>query len=96
MEINLITLSGIIMSILLGIIGFFLTRLINDVRRCSIETGKNKGRIDLIAKQQENDVKRIELTTQLELQALTKNVNQLSSNVQELVVILAQNGIKQK
>ena len=94
MEINVITLSGIIMSILLGIIGFFTARLVNDVRRCTIETGKNKGRIDLIAQQQENDIRRIEQNTQLELQVLTKTVNQLSTSVQELVVVLAQNGIK--
>lgn len=96
MEINVLTLSGIVMSILLGIIGFFTARLVNDVRRCTIETGKNKGRIDLIAQQQENDIRRIEQNTQLELQMLAKNVNQLSSSVQELVVILAQNGIKLK
>jgi len=96
MEINTITLAGILITILLAIVGFFLKRLIVDVKICIIETGRNKGRIDLIAKQQENDIKRIEASTQFELQALTKNVCKLSENVQQLVVMLAEVGIKKK
>lgn len=96
MELNAITLASLVITILLGIVGFFITRLINDVKQCIVETGRNKGRIDLIAKQQENDVKRIENTTQLEIKALAKNVSDLSNNVNELVVMLAENGIKRK
>lgn len=96
MELNALTLAGVIITLLLTIVGFFLSRLINDVKECIIETGKNKGRIDLIAKQQENDVKRIEESTQLELQTLTKNVCQLSDSVQQLVVMLAEKGITKR
>ncbi len=96
MEANTITLASIIITILLAIVGFFLTRLINDVKHVIIETGRNKGRIDLLAKQQENDVRRIEDATQCELQTLTKNVSTLSNNVNALVVMLAEVGIKKK
>lgn len=96
MEINTLTLASLVITVLLAIVGFFLTRLINDVKECILETGRNKGRIDLIAKQQENDVKRIEDATQCELQTLTKTVSNLSNSVQQLVVMLAENGIKKK
>ncbi len=88
------TLAGIVITILLSIVGWFISRLISDVKDCISETGKNKGRIDLIAKQQENDVKRIENSTKLELQVLTKNVCKLSDNVNDLVLLLAEKGIK--
>lgn len=96
MEINAIALAGLIITVLLTVVGFFLTRLINDVKYCIIQTGKNKGNIELISKQQENDVKRIEDATQCELQTLTKNVSNLSNSVQQLVVMLAEVGIKKK
>ena len=96
MEINAVTLASLVITILLAIVGFFLTRLINDVKHCIIQTGRNKGSIDLIAKQQKNDIKRIEDATQYELKTLTKNICTLSDSVQQLVVMLAENGIKKK
>ena len=94
MEINIMTLAGVIITILLSIVGWFIGRLLHDVKDCISETGKNKGRIDLIAKQQENDIKRIEDSTQQELQVLTKNVSKLSDNVNDLVLLLAEKGIR--
>ena len=96
MEIDAITLASLVITILLAIVGFFLTRLINDVKHCILQTGRNKGSIELIAKQQENDIKRIEDATQYELKTLTKNICALSDSVQQLVVMLAENGIKKK
>lgn len=96
MEISTITLASLVITILLAIVGFFLTRLINDVKHCIIQTGRNTGKIDLVAKQQENDIKRIEDATQFELKTLTKNILTLSDSVQQLVVMLAENGIKKK
>tara|TARA_R110001632_G_scaffold76073_1_gene172716 strand:- start:14089 stop:14376 length:288 start_codon:yes stop_codon:yes gene_type:complete len=94
MEVSTLTLATVVITILLTIVGFFLTRLINDVKHCIVQTGKNRGKIDLIAKQQENDIKRIEDATQCELKALTKSFCILSDSVQKLVVMLAENGIK--
>ena len=88
--------AGTIIALLIGIIGFFIARVLNDVKKVIEETGKNKGRIDLVARQQENDIKRIEERTQIELNNLTKNVCTLSENVNNLVVILADNGLKKK
>ena len=74
--------AGSIIAILIAIVGFF------------VETGKNKGRIDLINAQLTNDVKRIEERTASELKTLTNNVNVLSENVNALVLCLAQKGVK--
>ena len=86
--------AGTIISFLIGIIGFFIVRLLNDVKRVILDTGKNKGRIELVARQQENDIKRIEERTQLELENLTKNVSLLTENVNALCTMLAQKGIQ--
>lgn len=94
MEKSVLTLAGVVITILLSIVGWFISRLIHDVRDCITETGKNKGRIDLLAKQQENDIRRIEDSTQQELQVLTKNVCKLSDNVNDLVLLLAEKGIR--
>jgi hypothetical protein len=96
MEVSVLTLAGTIIIILLSIVGWFMSRIISDVKECINETGKNKGRIDLIAKQQENDVVRIEKSTNSELQNLTKKVCLLTDNVNALVLTLAENGIKTK
>tara|TARA_R110002050_G_scaffold98085_1_gene203802 strand:- start:24 stop:314 length:291 start_codon:yes stop_codon:yes gene_type:complete len=96
MDFSAITLAGLVITILLTVVGFFLTRLINDVKYCIIQTGKNKGNIELISKQQENDIKRVEDATQKELKILTLNVCKLSETIQQLVVMLAEVGIKKK
>tara|TARA_R110001632_G_scaffold62542_1_gene150148 strand:+ start:535 stop:825 length:291 start_codon:yes stop_codon:yes gene_type:complete len=96
MELNAVTLAGLVITILLTVVGFFISRLINDVKHCIIQTGRNKGNIELIKKQQENDIKRIEDATQKELKILALNVCKLSENVQNLVVMLAEVGIKKK
>lgn len=86
--------AGSIIGLLLMIIGYFLNKLIHDIRKTQNECGKNKGRIELVEQQQINDIKRIEDRTQMQLSALTENVQKLSQNVNELVMILANNGIK--
>lgn len=94
MDDQIVTLGASILGILIAIIGFFISRLINDLKKVVIDTGKNKGRIDLVAKQQENDIKRIEERTTLELCNLSKNVKNLTENVNSLVSLLAENGLK--
>lgn len=80
-----IGISGTLITILLGIIGFFLSRLISDVKSVIEETGKNKGRIELVEQQQQNDVKRIEQMTQFELKVMSEKVGELASSVNALV-----------
>lgn len=82
--------SGSIMTLLMSIVGFFLHRVVNDVKKCLEITLQNKSRIDLVEQQQKNDVKRIEERTQLELQQLTRNVNILSKNVHDLIVKISE------
>ena len=88
-----LSISGVLLLLMLSTIGFFVARLISDVKRASIEVGKNKGKIELV-QQQINDVKRIEERTQLELANLTKNVCLLSDNVNTLVLSLAKKNVE--
>lgn len=86
-------LAGFIITLCFTVIGFFLNRLVTDVRASVEEAGKNKGRIELVEQQLVNDTKRIEAMTQLELKVLSQNVSDLSKNVNTLVVSLAKKGI---
>ena len=86
-------LSGTIILILLGVLGFFLARVVTDVKSNSTEIGRNKGRIELVEQQQINDVKRIEELTQTELKSLGGAVNELTRNVNTLVTALAKRGM---
>tara|TARA_Y100000389_G_C17065650_1_gene319472 strand:+ start:55 stop:339 length:285 start_codon:yes stop_codon:yes gene_type:complete len=94
MDETLLTTYSSIIGFMILVIGFFISRLIGDLKKVVEDTGKNKGRIDLVAKQQENDIKRIEERTTLELCNLSKNVKSLTENVNNLVSIIAQNGVK--
>lgn len=85
---TLLGISGVVVMLLLAVIGYFLRTLHGDVKQLIMETGKNKGRIELVEKQLENDVKRIELVTQTHLSNLTENVNRLSTSVETLVLHL--------
>ena len=90
----IISISGTLLLLLLSAIGFFISRFILDVKRTSIEVGKNKGKIELVQQQQMNDIKRIEERTRLELHTLTTNVGVLSDNVNSLVIALAKKNLK--
>jgi len=94
MDETLLTTYSSIIGFMILIIGYFISRLITDLKKVVEDTGKNKGRIDLVAKQQENDIKRIEERTTLELCNLSKNVKNLTENVNSLVSLLAENGLK--
>ena len=94
--------SGII-GILLIVVGFFLKVLHTDVRKNTVENGKNKGRIDLVAEKQKQDKEHLEEMTQLQIQGLTTevktlsgNVNDMTTEIRNLVVNLAGEGIKVK
>lgn len=78
---------GGLIIILFSIIGYFLKVLHGDIKFAVSESGKNKGRIELVEQQLTSDVKRIEQTTQLELRNLAENVSQLSKSVERLVEI---------
>lgn len=78
-------IAGSLIMILLGIIGFFMSRLISDVKSVIEETGKNKGRIELVEQQHENDIKRIEQMTQFELKVMSEKVGELASSVKTLI-----------
>ena len=80
-------ISGILITLLLTVVGFFLARIVSDVRSSTLEIGKNKGAIELVAQKQASDIKRVEETTQLELRQLTEQVSGLASSVQALVTI---------
>lgn len=92
----LLTISGTLIIILLSIIGFFIARLINDVKTNIENIGKNKGQIELVSQRQESDMQRIEKTTQLEISGLSKEVGVLSGSVNNLIVILTRQASEKK
>jgi hypothetical protein len=79
------SLIGGLIVVLFSILGYFLKVLHSDIKFAVSESGKNKGRIELVEQQLTSDVKRIEQTTQLELRNLAENVNKLSISVEKLV-----------
>jgi len=81
----LLGVAGAVILILFGIIGYFLKIVHGDAKKAVEETGKNKGRIELVELQLNSDVKRIEQTTQLELRNLATTVQELSASVKKLV-----------
>jgi uncharacterized protein YoxC len=78
-------ISGSVIIILLAVIGFFLSRMISDVKQVIDETGKNKGRIELVEQQSLNDVKRIEQMVQIELKIMSEKVGDLADSVKILI-----------
>jgi len=88
-----LTVAGAIILLLLTVLGFFLARVITDVKSNTSEIGKNKGRIELVEQQQINDTKRIEEMTQLELRVMSEKVGNLADNVNIFVGALAQRGM---
>lgn len=98
---ELLTIGTSIISLLIAALSFFVGKIFKDVSNLLVESGKNKGRIELVEQQLTNDVKRIEQTTQLELktmcqkiETLSGNVNELTQNVNALVLTFAKKGIK--
>ena len=94
----IIGVAGTIIMVLLTVIGFFLARIVSDVKSNTEKIGKNKGKIELVEQQQLNDVQRIEETTQLELQKFGEKINDLatlvstqSENTSNLIAILTKN-----
>lgn len=82
------SISGAIILILFTAIGFFIANLIGNVKTNTQEAGKNKGKIELVQQQQQNDIKRIEERTQLELANMSKSITLLSDNVNMLCVAM--------
>lgn len=78
-------IAGALITILLSIIGFFLVRLVSDLKKVIEDNGKNKGRIELVEQQLINDVKRIEQMTQMELKIMSEKVGDLAESVKILV-----------
>lgn len=80
-----ITAGGGLIALCFTIIGFFLKTLHSDVRKNTEETGKNKGRIELVESKSNLEITRLAEVTQLEIRNLSKNVSELSTNVNTLV-----------
>jgi len=89
-----LSIAGTVILLLLGVLGFFVTRIINDIRKNTEEVGKAKGKIELVEQQQIADIKRVEAMTQLELKVMSENVGELSKNVNVLVTTLAKRAIE--
>ena len=92
----LFTVVGGFIAILITVIGFFLQRVVTDVRKAIEEIGKNKGRIELVEQKLESESNRLNQLVQSEVrlmservEVLSNNMNDMSKNTKELLLILA-------
>jgi hypothetical protein len=69
-----------------GIIGYFLKMVHSDVRKAVEDTGKLKGKIELVEQESRLKYQQILETTQLEIRNLTKNISDLAEAVKELMI----------
>jgi hypothetical protein len=92
-----IGIASFLMVTMFGIIGFFFKRILtemkDDIKKNTEETGKNKGRIELVEQQQRADTKRIEEFTQIEIRVMSEKVGDLSDSVKMFVNALAKKGL---
>jgi hypothetical protein len=70
----------------IGIIGYFLKIIHNDVRKNTEELGKLKGKIELVEQESRLKFETIQVQTQLEIKNLAKNVSELSDAVKQLIL----------
>lgn len=70
----------------IAIIGYFLKMVHNDVRKAVEDTGKLKGKVELVEQESRLKYQQILETTQLEIRNLTKNISDLAVAVKELMV----------
>lgn len=91
-----LSMSGVLLMLTLAIIGFFGKKILSefkeeiktmkdDIKDNSRECSENKGRIDLLDQQQQNDIRRIEEMTQMELKVMSSKVSELSEAIKMLV-----------
>jgi hypothetical protein len=69
-----------------GVIGYFLRIIHNDVRKNTEELGKLKGKIELVEQESRLKFETIQVQTQLEIKNLAKNVSELSDAVKQLIL----------
>ena len=77
-----------ILATAVGIIGYFLKIVHNDVRKNTEEQGRLKGKIELVEQENRLKYQAIQEQTQLEIKMLAKNVSDLSNAVKELMIKL--------
>jgi hypothetical protein len=69
-----------------GVIGYFLRIIHNDVRKNTEELGKLKGKVELVEQESRLKFETIQVQTQLEIKNLAKNVSELSDAVKQLIL----------
>lgn len=89
----LLTIAGSAFTLLLVIMGYFLKMVHNDIRSNIAETGKLKGRLELVEQKATNDIKHLQEVSQIEIKNMAENISELSKNVNKLVIALAKRNI---
>lgn len=89
----LISVAGSAFTLLLVIMGYFLKMVHNDIRSNIAETGKLKGRLELVEQKATNDIKHLQEVSQIEIKNMAENISELSKNVNKLVIALAKRNI---
>ena len=100
-----LSIAGAVIMLTLMVIGVFLRAFMktihDDVKSNTSETGKNKGRIELVEQKQVQDKRHLEEMTQVQIQSLAKevkglsgNVNQMTTEMRTLLTHLAEKALK--
>lgn len=102
METLFFSVTGSLLIILLGVIGYFLRIQHKDIRRAIEELGKLKGKVELLEQKANSDYKLLQQQTQADIKLVQKeigtmarSVGSLSANVEKLLLYLAENNIIQ-
>ena len=78
-----LSISGVIIIILIGVVGFFLRILHTDLRTTVRDLNKLDAQVSLIKQDADSKIEKLTALTQLEMRQLTKNIEDLTSNVEK-------------
>lgn len=81
----IISSVGAMFVVLFSIVGYFLSRVISDVKTNTEKIGKNTGKIDLVSQQLD--------THDNNMSKLVEKIDAINSNLQNLLIELAKKGI---
>jgi hypothetical protein len=77
----------LIITTIIGIIGYFLRIIHVDVRKVVEDQGKLKGKIELVEQESRLKYQSIQEQTQIELKNLARSVADLTDTVRELITL---------
>jgi hypothetical protein len=71
-------LAFAVIGLLLGVFGYFLKIIHNDIRKATEDIGKLKGQLDMVKQENNLRYQRMEEVTQMKIDHLTEQVTRLA------------------